>query len=111
MLIKTYTPIWHKYRPVILKMMIDSKNEPQTYQLSQHEFKAMNSSQKGGYAFTLQVGNGRLKNSIKDVVVAQDLWQVLQLSSKANELISDVTYQFAMDKNYMLRVEVMNNQI
>jgi hypothetical protein len=110
MLLKTYTPVWHKYRPVILKMMIDSKHEPKTYQLSEHEFKAMNAKQKGGYAFTLQVSNGRLKNSIKDVLIAQDLWEVLQLSPKASELISQSTYQFVMDRNYLLRIEEISNQ-
>jgi hypothetical protein len=109
MLLKTYTPVWNKYRPVILKMMIDSKQEPKTYQLSEHEFKAMNANQKGGYAFTLQVANGRVKNSIKEITVAQDLWQVLQTSPKASELISESTYQFVMDKNYLLRVETLNN--
>jgi hypothetical protein len=109
MLLKTFTPVWHKYRPVILKMMIDSKAEPRTYQLSEHEFKAMNANQKGGYTFTLQVANGRVKNSIKDIAVAQDLWQVLQLSPKASELIAESTYQFAMDKHYVLRVEIINN--
>lgn len=109
MLIKTYTPLWHKYRPVLLKMMIDSKVEPKTYQLSEHEFKALNARQKGGYAFTLQIANGKVKNNIKDILVAQDLWEVLQLSPKASELIQDGAYQFGMDKNYLLRVEVLNN--
>lgn len=109
MLLKTFTPVWHKYRPVILKMMIDSKDEPRTYQLSEHEFKAMNANQKGGYTFTLQLGNGKVKNSIKDILVAQDLWQVLQLSPKASQLISESSYQIAMDKNYVLRVEIMEN--
>ena len=106
---RTYTPVWHKYRPVILKMMIDSQQEPKSYQLSEHEFKALNAKQKGGYAFTLQVANGRLKNSIKDVTVAQDLWEVLQLSPKASELITQSSYQFVMDKHYLLTVELLNN--
>ncbi len=109
MLLKTYTPVWHKYRPVILKMMIDSKSEPKTYQLSEHEFKAMNGNQKGGYAFSMQVANGRVRNLVKEAAVAQDLWQVLQQSPKASELIAESTYQFAMDKNYLLRVEIINN--
>lgn len=109
MLSKSYLPVWHKYRPVILRMMIDAKEEPKTYQLSAHEFKAMNAKQKGGYSFTLQVANGRVKNSIKDVSMAQDLWEVLQLSPKATELISESAYQFMVDKHYLLRVEIINN--
>lgn len=109
MLSKSYLPVWHKYRPVILRMMIDAKEEPKTYQLSAHEFKAMNAKQKGGYAFTLQVARGRVQNSIKDVSMAQDLWEVLQLSPKATELISESAYQFMVDKHCLLRVEIINN--
>ena len=109
MLLKTFTPVWHKYRPVILKMMIESRNGAQTYQLSPHEFKAMNANQKGSYAFLLQVANGKVKNKMQNIGVAQDLWQVMQLSRKATELISEGEYQFAMDKNYVLSVEIIEN--
>jgi hypothetical protein len=107
MLVKTYSPVWHKYRPVILKLMIDSKQEPASYQLSSHEFKALNTRQKGGSSFTLQVGQGRVKNNIRDIIIAQDLWGMLQMSPKANELIQESTYQFEMDRNFMLRVETI----
>ena len=107
MLTRTYTPIWHKYRPVILKMMIDSKVEPKEYQLSAHEFKALSLRPKGGCSFTLQVANGKVQNNIRDVEVAQDLWEILQLSPKASELIGSSSYQFSMDKNYRLRVEFL----
>ncbi|HYC87562.1 MAG TPA: hypothetical protein VEB86_20150 [Chryseosolibacter sp.] len=109
MLLRTYTPVWHKYRPVLLKMMIDSKDEPKTYQLSAHEFRALNARQKGGYSFVLQVSNGKVKNNIRNTTIAQDLWEVLQLSPKANELIQQATYQFAMDNNYLLRVETLES--
>lgn len=110
MLTRTYTPIWHKYRPVILKMMIDSKTEPKVYQLSEHEFKALSGRPKGGYTFTLLVGNGKVQNNIRDVAVAQDLWEILQLSPTATDLIGNNSYQFIMDKNYQLRVESIVNQ-
>lgn len=105
MLTRTYTPIWHKYRPVILKMMIDSKAEPKTYQLSDHEFKALNSRRKGGYTFTLLVADGKVQNNIRDNEIAQDLWEILQLSPTAIDLIASNSYQFIMDKNYQLRIE------
>lgn len=108
MLLRTYTPVWHKYRPVILRMMIDSTEGPKTYQLSEHEFKAMDTRKKGGYSFTLEVGNGKIKNNVKDILIAQDLWQVLQLSPKATDLIQQSSYRFEMDKNYMLRIETLN---
>ncbi|HEY0740490.1 MAG TPA: hypothetical protein VGD40_03475 [Chryseosolibacter sp.] len=102
---KTFIPVWNKYRPVILKMMIDSSNEEQTYQLSQHEFKALNPKQKGGFTFKLQVANGKAKNGLKDSILAQDLWDILQYSPKATELIADSEFEFAMDKNFVLHVQ------
>lgn len=109
MIARTYTPVWNKYRPAILKMMIDSTTEPQSYQLSNHEFKALNPKQKGGYAFVLEVSGGKAVNGLKDSVVAQDLWEILQLSPKATELISNAAYQFSMDKQFKLHVNKVNN--
>jgi hypothetical protein len=108
MLTKTFTPVWSKYRPAILKMMIDSENEPQTYQLSNHEFKALNPSKKGGYTFSLEVSGGKAISGLKDSVVAQDLWEILQLSRKASELISTTTFQIFMDKQFILHVQRVN---
>jgi hypothetical protein len=108
MLLRTYTPVWHKYRPAILKMMIDSAAEPQQYKLSDHEFRALNPKQKGGYTFTLQVAKNKLANNIKDYPVAQDLWEVLQLSPKASELIAVDGYEFSMDKQFILHVTKLN---
>jgi len=108
MMARTYTPVWSKYRPAILKMMIDSMNEPQSYQLSNHEFKALNPKQKGGYTFDLQVSGGRAINGLKESVIAQDLWEILQLSPKASELILTSTYKFSMDKQFILHVNKVN---
>jgi hypothetical protein len=100
----TYTPVWNKYRPAILRMMVDAQNEPQEYKLSAHEFRALNSRQKGGYNFTLQVAKGKALNNIKESNVAQDLLAVLQLSRKGSELIEEATYEIAMDKQFVLHV-------
>ena len=104
MLTRTYTPVWNKYRPAILKMMIESTSEPQSYQLSNHEFKALNPKQKGGYTFSLQVSGGKAISGLKNSVVAQDLWEILQMSPKAIEMISASTYEFSMDKQFKLHV-------
>ncbi|MBT1697027.1 hypothetical protein KK083_09090 [Fulvivirgaceae bacterium PWU4] len=106
---KIYTPVWSKYRPAILKMMIDSANEPQSYQLSNHEFKALNPKQKGGYTFALQVSSGKALSGLKDSAIAHDLWEILQLSGKASELISNATYEFSMDKQFVLRVNKISS--
>lgn len=101
---KTYTPVWTKYRPAILKMMVDSAVEPQTYKLSAHEFKALNAKQKGGYSFVLQLSKGKAINNIRDSVVAQDLLEILQTSKKATELIEQMPYEITMDKQFVLHV-------
>ena len=107
---RIYTPVWSKYRPAILRMMIDATRDPQSYQLSNHEFKALNPKQKGGYTFELEVAQGKAVSGLKNSVVARDLWEILQLSPKASELISNSQYQFSMDKQFKLHVNNVNNQ-
>ena len=106
---RLYTPIWNKYRPAILKMMIDSETQPQTYKLSNHEFKALNPKQKGGYTFALQVSSGSVLSGLKDSAVAQDLWEILQLSPKAVQLFADAKYEFTMDREFVLHVNRITN--
>lgn len=104
MLPRTYTPLWNKYRPAILKMMLDSSNEPQQYKLSSHEFKALNSKQRGGYSFTLKVARQRAQNDIRDCPMAQDLLEVLRLSRRGSELIDLDSYEIVLDKQFVLHV-------
>lgn len=104
---KIYAPIWNKYRPAIIQMLINSTGSPQVYKLSAHEFKAMNAKQKGGYNFMLQVSKGKALNNIRDSIIAQELLEVLQLSPKASELTLVAPYQIEMDKKFMLHVSKM----
>lgn len=104
----TYRGLWSKYRPAILKMMIDADEEAQTYQLSSHEFLAFNGQKKGSFNFSLDVENGKVVSGMKDSVVAQGLWEILQLSRKGSELISMASYHFSMDKTFKLRVQKEN---
>lgn len=105
---KLYTPVWHKYRPAILKLMVDASQEPQQYQLYPHEFRALNARQKGGYNFTLQVANGKAVNRINDSMAAQDLLSVLQLSPKGSELIEKDSFEISMDKQFMLHINKLS---
>ena len=109
MLTRTYIPVWSKYRPAILKMMIDSENALQSYQLSNHEFKALGPTSKKDYSFSLRVASGRAVDGLRDSDVAQSLWEVLQISPKASELISGGTFQFTMDRRFLLHIEKVNN--
>lgn len=106
----TYTPVWAKYRPAILKLMLDASREEQEYKLYEHEFRALNEKKKGGFHFTLQMSKGKAINKIKDSMAAQDLLSVLQLSTKALELTNDNAYQIMLDKNFVLHVSKLNQE-
>jgi hypothetical protein len=105
MLMRTYTPVWSKYRPAILKMMVDSESEPQSYRLSNHEFQALSTTKKSTFAFSLRVSAGKATEGLKDSPVAQDLWEILQVSKKASELIATSTFQFSMDRQFVFHVQ------
>lgn len=104
---KVYTPLWHKYRPALIKLMIDASNEPQTYKLSAHEFKAMNAKQKGGYSFVLEISKGKATNDIRDSIIAKELLEILQISKKASELTDESPYQISLDKQFVLHISRM----
>jgi hypothetical protein len=103
-LIKMFMPLWNKYRPVILKMMIDCDDQPQQYKLSSHEFKERDPKHRGGYNFILHISKGRAMNPIKDSVVARELVELLQLSKKATALTEAAAYEISLDKEFVLRI-------
>jgi hypothetical protein len=70
---RSYSFVWQKYRPAILKLMLDSSESPQQYQFSKHEIKIINPKEQGGYAFTLKVHKGRSVNDIRTSIIAKDL--------------------------------------
>ncbi len=99
-----YVFVWAKYRPVLLKMMIAAKEGEETYNLSGHEFQDLNLKKTTGYSFSLKVFKSKLANDIKKNLLAQDLLYVLQNSNKARELTEEYTYEFQMDKDFILKV-------
>ncbi|HMJ68564.1 MAG TPA: hypothetical protein VK508_06705 [Cyclobacteriaceae bacterium] len=104
MSIRKFSPLWNKYRPAILKMMLAAADQPQQYKLMQHEVVAMDSKKKSGWGFTLQVKGSKAINKIKDSEMAQDLLNMLQLSPKASELMNTHTYEIVFDKQFTLHV-------
>jgi hypothetical protein len=100
-----YAHIWNKYRPVILKMMIASDEEPQQYKFSLHEFKGANPKEKGSFAFTLRAFQGNAVNNIRNSEIAQSLMSVLQQSRKAKELMDKETYEFVLDKQCIFHIK------
>lgn len=105
-----YTPLWNKYRPAILQLMIASAEKPQMYKLSSHEFKQLNSKERS-FTFSMQVFKSKAISTTKKSVVAKDLLTVLELSKKATELMATNTYEFKLDKHFDFHVtkcEVVN---
>jgi hypothetical protein len=98
-----YTPLWNKYRPALLKLMLAAEQGSQQYKFSGHEFKALNSKEKS-YSFELRAFQGKAVNNIKSSIIAQELLEVLNLSPKASELMDSGTFQFVLDKKFVLHV-------
>jgi hypothetical protein len=109
-----YSPLWSKYRPVILQLMSAAvDNGPQQYKLFAHEFRAIGQKEKSGFSFVLEASNGRALNNIKTSTVAKNLLQVLQQSPRASELMSQAPYELSMDKHFVFHVsrkQVVNEQ-
>ncbi len=103
MITPIYTSLWNKYRPALLKLMLASEDSRQQYKFSSHEFKALNEKEKT-YSFELRAFQGKAVNSIKSSPIAQDLLEVLNMSRKATELMDTQTFEFVMDKKFVLHI-------
>jgi hypothetical protein len=99
-----YFWIWEKYRPVLLKLMKDSANDSQSYQLSPHEFQDVNNKKSTGYSFNLKAYQGKILGKSAKNAIAKDMMQVLVQSETAKGLMENMTYEFKMDKNFVLTV-------
>lgn len=106
-----YAHVWNKYRPVILKLMMASNDEPQQYKFSSHEFKDVNPKEKGNYSFTFQAFQGKPVKSIKTSEMALGLMNVLQQSRKAIELMEKEKFEFVMDKHFVLHIKKEEVQV
>lgn len=98
-----YTTLWNKYRPAILKLMKVSVDGPQQYKLFVHEFKAMNGKEKS-FSFLMEVSEGKTKKASQQSRVATDLLYILQQSTTAQQMMSETTFQFSLDKQFVLHV-------
>jgi len=111
-----YIPLWSKYKPVLIKLMRDAANAPQSYQFISHEFRDINPKERSGHSFKLEAHKRKAQNNIKMSVVAQDLLDILIKSNTAYELMEESMYEFKMDKEFMLtvtkhEVEIAEEQI
>jgi hypothetical protein len=92
-------------------LMVASAEGPQDYKLYGHEFQSANPKERGAFSFTLQAHRARATNNIKKSIVAQDLLAVLETSKKALELMETSTYEFRMDKKFVLHVEKLEEKV
>jgi hypothetical protein len=106
---QVYVPLWSKYRPAILQLMLASEDSPQEYLLSGHEFKALNPKDRNGYSFTLHAYQGRALNNIQQSTNAQDLLYMLSLSRKASELMNAGKYEFTLTKQFKLQIKKLQD--
>jgi hypothetical protein len=104
----TYSTLWNKYRPVIIRLMIAAEDSPQEYRFFDHEFKTANSKEKK-YSFELNAHKGRALNNIKASSVAQELLAALRMSRKGSELLDEFRFEFSMDKQFVFHVARKQN--
>lgn len=103
---RKYAPIWNKYRPAILKLMLAAAEKPQQYKFTEHEFRAMDDKKKGGFGFNLHVSKSKAVNNIRDSEIAQDLLYMLSNSPKGSELLQNHDYELSMDKHFVLHIQL-----
>jgi hypothetical protein len=101
---RKYSPLWNKYRPAILKMMLAAADVPQLYTLMQHEVVSLDTKKKRGFDFILRVTNGKATNNIRESEIAQDLLNMLQQSPKGIELLRAHSYEITLDRQFKLHV-------
>ena len=102
---KEFYPIWKKYRPVVLKLMVDSlEGESQSYQLSKHEFTDANTRKSSTFAFKLETHKGRVIKPAKPNVVAADMLAMLKQSAKAQELMQTYIFYIVLDPQFNFTV-------
>ena len=99
-----YNHIWHKYRPVILRMMIDANSGPQRYSFADHEFLRTNPKSKSAMAFILYMHGSKALNNIRTSPLAHSLLSTLRQSKTAMELTEHSTYELMLDKKFVLHV-------
>lgn len=111
LLTSAFYPLWKKYRPVMLKLMVDSEAEPQQYQMSKHEFTDLAPKKNIVYSFKIEMFKGVPLVAPKTSLVALDFIAVIKQSAKANELMQSATYGFELDKQFRLNVSITDRVV
>ena len=96
--------LWRKYRPVVLRLMMDAKEDSQQYVFSSDEFRKMFPKSSRKLAFILYLHRSRALNNIKSSVLAQSLVDVLRQSKTSASLCNDATFEFVLDEQFIFHV-------
>jgi hypothetical protein len=72
-----YLDLWMKYSAVIRLLIKKTETENQKLQLFKHEFENGSHKTITGYAFSVELINGRVMNTVSSTAIAKDLVQVL----------------------------------
>lgn len=99
-----YSHVWHKYRPAILRLMVNAADAPQQYAFSDHEFRRMFPKNQSSLAFILYIHRSKAVNNIKTSPLAHALLGVLQQSKTADKLTEDSTYELMLDERFVFHV-------
>jgi len=111
LLTSAFYPLWKKYRPVMLKLMVDADSEPQQYEMSKHEFTDVAPKKNIVYSFKIEMFKGTPLVAPKTSLVALDFIAVIKQSAKANELMQTATYAFEFDKQFRLNVSITDRVV
>ena len=96
--------IWHKYRPVILRLMVNARDASQRYLFSNCDFKTVVPTSRSSLAFILYFHRSKALNNIKTSSLAQALLGILKQSKTAIRLSEDSTYELMLDEHFMFHV-------
>jgi hypothetical protein len=104
-----YGYIWHKYRPVILQLMLNAGEAPQQYAFSEHEFQRAFPKNRKNLAFILFIHRLKALNNIKTSPLAYALVEILKESKTAAALTEHSTYEIMLDQKFILHVRKSKN--
>lgn len=102
-----YAHVWSKYKPVMVKMMVDAPEGEQSYQLSNHEFIDVNPKRVTGYSFDVEVSKGRVLVEPKNNLLIADLMYILRRSERAIGLMETNKFRFALSKEFKLTISLL----
>ena len=104
-----YGYIWQKYRPVILRLMMNAGDVPQQYTFSEHDFRQVLPKNRKSLAFIVFIHRSKALNNIRTSPLAHALLEILRQSKTAVALTEHSTYEILLDEKFVLHVRKSEN--